>query len=298
MSSSGQNSFTFKLSFDFIIETDDKYTSREAIMFGTPGIPIVGKQYGPLGAKCTSVTCNRSEESAFIWFCTAELETGDGNQQQDPENSNDPTDWIPTFKIDGFGTKEEVLIEDFTPSSVTTAPRLFAGPYVLANSAGQIFDPPYTRTKLLPQFSAVQFETASTTLLDIAKRHDTVNDGSLDLGEGMGVFPARTLLCTVKSAELGFYYGIKCWKVEYQLTYDLDTFDVKNADFGTVYLDGSPPFSRPYMDATNSFVINGPLDGSGDRVLDGDGNPDAQNVAILKFRVKKEKNFGNFIRVN
>ena len=114
----------------------------------------------------------------------------------------------------------------------------------------------------------------------------------------MGVFPARTLLCTVKGAELGFYYGIKCWKVEYQLTYDLDTFDVKNADFGTVYLDGSPPFSRPYMDATNSFVINGPLDGNGDRVLDGDGNPDAQNVAILKFRVKKEKNFGDFIRVN
>lgn len=287
MSVSGQNNFQFKMSYSFIVATDDKFTSREEILFLTPGMPLIGRLYGPLGAKCVNVSCERSDESANTWFCEAEFETGSGNEQRDPAqnpNSPIPTDWIPTFKIDGFAGKEETITQDFSPN-----------PKTLANSAGQLFDPPYTRTKTLPQFTAVQFEPESTSLDDIADRHDTVNSSSFSFGAGLGTFGARELLCHVKSAELGFYYTIRCWKVEYQLVYDRETFDIKIADFGTQYVDGTT--NRPYMDKLKTFVINGPLNGSGARVLDGNGNPDADNAAILTFRIKRETDFSSFLRV-
>jgi len=300
MSVSGQSSFSFKMSYEFIVQTDDRSTSREQVLLQTPGMPRPGKQYGPLQAKCTNVTANRSEESLFIWFCEADFETGEGgNEQRDSQNnpgSNAPTDWIPTFRLDGFATREETITKDFTPATVTTAPFTVPGPYILANSAGQLFDPPYTRTKTLPQFSGVQFETASSSLKEIANRNDKVNSNSFDFGSGLGLFDARTLLLHVKSAELGYYYGIRCWKVEYQITVDFDKYDIKIADFGTKFLDGSPPFDRPYMDKTNSFVINGPLDGLGAKVLDVNGTPDASNVAELTFRIKQEISFADFIR--
>jgi hypothetical protein len=111
------------------------------------------------------------------------------------------------------------------------------------------------------------------------ERNDTVN------ASGFAGFTARTLLLYVTGAELGTYGGFPAWRVSYQVTFDPETHDVVLLDIGTSYKSGGNLLS--YMDDTNSFRIQGNLDGTGGK---------APSPATLTFKTKTELNFATFIR--
>jgi hypothetical protein len=276
----GQNGLSFSMSVTFLVVTDDKETSREEVLLNTPGLPIVGLVYGPLGATCKSKKGERNEDNPLYWDVTCDFETGTESQKQNPANpSPDPTTWIPIFRVDSFMTKERVLTIDKTPASAGSINFGVPGPYPITNSARQPFDDPLTETRQLCQFSFVQFEDPSQDLDDIMDRNDSVNETTF-AGRA-----ARTLLLNVTGAELGSFGGYGAWRVTYQCTYDPETHDVKLMDVGTCYLDSGT--QKPYLEGTNNVAIIGNLNGSGAK---------ATNAATLTFRVKDEIDFADFIR--
>ncbi|HAC91383.1 MAG TPA: hypothetical protein DCF63_12255 [Planctomycetaceae bacterium] len=247
----------------------DKSVSREEVLLLTPGLPIVGLLYGPLLATCTSKSATRRTDHPLYWDVTCEFETSREQQRQDPNNPSDnPTTWIPVFKVDSFISKPRVVTTD---KSSPTKP--------IRNSAKQPFEEPLTVNRLLDPFSFTQFENPTQSLDDIMGRNENVNSSSF-LG-----FGARTLLLNLTGAELGYYGGYPAWRCTYQVTYDNETHDVKLLDVGSCYLDGTD--QKPYMDKLNQYRIVGNLNGSGAKAAD---------AATLTFKVYDELDFSTFIR--
>lgn len=263
------NSLTFATSYTFLVVTDSKSVTREEVLLQTPGLPVVGLLYGPYQQICTSKSCTRSETHPLYWDVVCEFESGKEEQRQDGNNpSENPTTWIPVFKVDSFTTKEKVITEDkSTPAKL------------IANSAGTAFETPLTETKSLAQFSFVQFENPSQDLKTIMDRNDCVNKTTFAGRD------ARTLLLEIAGAELGYYGAYPAWRVSYRCTYDPDKHDVKMLDVGPVDKNGNR-----CMDAVGGFPIVGNLDGAGNQKAPG-GLPE-----ILTFRIKREIEFSDFIR--
>jgi hypothetical protein len=263
------NSLTFSSSYTFLVVTDSKSVTREEVLLQTPGLPIVGLLYGPYQLVCTSKSCTRSEVNPLYWDVVCEFESNKEDQKQDPNNPSDnPTSWVPVFKVDSFTTKEKVITEDRTTPTAKT----------ISNSAETPFETPLTETKTLAQFSFVQFEDASQDLKTLMDRNDTVNKTSF-AGRS-----ARTLLLELSGAELGYFGGYQAWRVSYKCTYDPDTHDVTMLDVGPVTAAGQ-----------RCVDVNGiPIIGN----LDGSGNQKAAGLPPYKitFRIKKEIEFGDFIR--
>ena len=276
----GESGLSFSSSVDFLVVTDDKYTTREEVLLNTPGLPVVGLSYGPLNARCTSKDATRRKENPLYWDVSCSFETGKEKNRQDPENpSDDPTTWIPVFVIDSFTTRERPLTVDKTPASAGNVNFGTTGPYKPQNSARQPFEDPLTEQITLCQFSFTQFENPSQDINDIMDRNDTVNETTF-AGRA-----ARTLLLNVARAELGFYGGYAAWRVEYRVTYDPDTWDEKRLDVGSCYLASG--VQKPYEDEISSYRIVGFLNGSGAK---------ASAPAVLTFRSKTEIEFADFIR--
>ena len=101
--------------------------------------------------------------------------------------------------------------------------------------------------------------------------------------------PAKSLLCTVLSSEVGFFYGQKRRLTQYQLKYNVKLWTHKRQDTGTVYKSGGDLL--PYTDdGPDRNVILGPLDGSGGKVTVGDP------PAILEFDMYESVSF-SFLRI-
>jgi hypothetical protein len=71
---------------------------------------------------------------------------------------------------------------------------------------------------------------------------------------------AKTLLCTITSSVIGFYYGRLRRLTQYRIIYNLRDWRDKRLDTGTVYLDAGT--LKAYTDADGN-VIEGALNGSG-----------------------------------
>jgi len=264
------NSLTFTSSVTFLVVTDSKSVTREEVLLQTPGLPIVGLLYGPYQLVCTSKSCTRSEVNPLYWDVVCEFESNKEDQEQDENNpSENPTTWVPIFKVDSFTTKEKIITEDRT---TPTAKKI-------ANSAGTAFETPLTETKSLAQFSFVQFENPAQDLKTLMDRNDSVNKTTF-AGRA-----ARTLLLELSGAELGYFGGFQAWRISYKCTYDPDTFDVKLLDVGP-----TNKFGRRCFDLDGITPIIGNLDGSGNQVAAGDPPEE------LTFRIKKEIEFADFIR--
>jgi len=98
----------------------------------------------------------------------------------------------------------------------------------------------------------------------------------------------KTLLCTVLSSVIGFYYGNRCRLTKYALRYNDKTWKHKRLDVGTVYLESGK--LRPYLD-DNGNVILGGLNGSGAKVSPG------TKPSVLEFDQYSEVAFATFLRV-
>lgn len=281
----GRNGLSFSSTVEFLVVASDKNVTREEVLLLTPGLPVVGLLYGPLFATCTSKSATRRTDHPLYWDVTCEFETSREQQRQDPNNpSDDPTTWIPVFKVDSFISKPRIVTVDKTPAAAGNVNFALNGPYKITNSARQPFEEPLTVNRLLAQFSFVQFENASQSLDDIMARNETVNETAF------AGFGARTLLLNLTGAELGYYGGYPAWRCTYQVTYDNETHDVELLDVGSCYLTGGTTATGdqvPYKDKLGSYRIVGNLNGTGGQATD---------AATLTFRIYEEKKFEDFIR--
>jgi len=261
---------TYTSQWHFLVVTDDKNTSREEVLFGTPGLPVVGLMYGAIQAICTGIDAKRKKEDPTYWDVTCSFDTGSESQKQSASDptSLDPTTWVPVFVVDSFEVREKVLKEDFsTPAKKCV------------NSANTPFSDPLVVAETLCSFSFTQFEDPSLTLNTILARNEKVNATTF-IG-----YTARTLKLNVTKAEQGYFASVPAWRIEYRVTYDPNDWDEERLDVGPVTLTG-----ESCIDLKNKFKIVGNLDGSGSQTYD--------EPEVLTFRTKDTIEFSSFIRTS
>lgn len=255
--------------YNFIIESDSKNTSRIDILYGTPGFPRVNQTVSAYGlAVCKGTDANRRGDNPYIWDASATFssEVEEGQDNQDP--NSDPNIWVPVYETK-FERLQEVVTKDFANVAV-------------ANSAGQPFQTGLTIGRFIPVWEFYQFEPATVTDEQLIERNETVNTASF---KGRA---AKTLLLTILSSRVGYYYGQRRRLSQYSLKYNVRKWTHKRLDVGTVYLSGSD--LKPYLDADGRTVILGGLDGSGAKVAS--GSP----PATLEFDIYDDISF-SFLRV-
>lgn len=274
----GRMSLTFTI--DYLVVTNDKRTTREEVLLSTTNAPIVGLQYGPVGATCVGKNAERSETNPLYWTLSCEFDSGSEEQQQDPQQPNnpDPTTWISIWKIELNDDQEETLYEDFTTPTAQ----------VYVNTAGEIYEPLTTVKKSVVSWKFTQFEPSTTSMVDISKRHMTVNETAI---RG---FPAKSLLLSVKEgAELGLYNGVYCWTIPYTVSYKEDLWQDVRYSAGYNFFDGTK--LQPYL--VDGVQIFGPLKADGSRALTG-GQPDWDLAEKQTFLPYPLLDFNTFIRSN
>lgn len=242
-------------------------------VINTAGTPIVNYTVSPTGyGICRSKSAKRmAEEHAMFWEmdCTFSSEVDERQDQTDP--TTDPVVWKPVYE-----TKFERLQETFTRDKANVA---------IANSAGQPFESGIILTRFIPIWEFYQFESPGVTDEQIVDRNETINSQTFK-----GRAP-ETLLLTVMSSVVGFYYGQRRRLTQYSLRYNKKKWTHKKLDVGTAYLLNG--VLEPYWDDVDKKVnvILGGLDGAGGRVALGDP------PEVLEFDQFDQLNFSSFLRI-
>ena len=276
--SRGQTAMQIRESYEFLVYSDDRSATRQEIMFGTPGIPIVGVLYSENGLICESVSANRKEEDPQYWIVTCEFTSGTENMTIDasvgppglpssPGGQNDPSTWIPIFQINRFESITRVESYDFSGGpgiNPISGLRTFLARQTYLNCAGIKFDTPLTRTHKCPVMTWTQFEPGVTSLKAICDRSGTTNHNAVTVVKPVNAtFASRTLLLSVTKAELGYWYGFLCWRVEYETIYNQFTWDLEILEVSPQYLDANGKL-QPYYDDKNTTRIYGNIIGQYD----------------------------------
>ena len=282
------NQLSFVSTWKFLVLTDSVNVSREEVLLGTPGLPVVGLIYGWINAMCISKSCVRAAEPTY-WHVTCEFETGKEDQKQDPANPGsgsdfsgnplpnpDPTTWIPVLDVNGVETKQKVLNYDFS-----------SPPKPIVNSAKQKFAEPLTRTYAIASFTGTQFEDPSIRLKTILDRNDKINTSAFTYESE--VFSAKTLKLNVVGAQKGYWGNYAAWRVTYKFTYDPEGWEVDLLDVGPNFNDAGT--LKPYMDETGVFRIVGNLTTGGAKLTPSTADP--EELTFLPYRTT---DFTSFIR--
>jgi hypothetical protein len=255
--------------YRYIVQTDNKSTTRIEVLYGTPGLPRANQTVSAFGAAvCIGVDAFRRADNPLIWDVTATFssEVEEGQDSQDPES--DPTVWVPIYETK-FERLQEVVTKDQSGTSI-------------ANSAGQPFQVGLTIGRFIPVWEFFQFEPATVTDEQIIDRNETVNNASF---KGRA---AKSLLLTILSSRVGFYYGARRRLTQYSLKYNDRLWTHKRLDVGTIYLATGQ--RKPYLDDDNRTVILGSLNGSGGKAAA--GSP----PATLEFDIYPSISF-SFLRL-
>lgn len=235
----------------------------------TPGLPSVNLSVSPSGyGICRSKSATRSTVNPKYWdvVCEFSSEVEEGQNNSDP--TSDPSVWVPVYETK-FERLQEVVTKDLAGTSI-------------ANSAGQPFENGLTISRFIPVWEFWQFEAATITDEDIIERNETINDATF---RGRA---AETLLLTVNSSVVGFYYGQRRRLTQYSLRYNSKKWTHKRLDVGTVYKSGTT--HKSYLDADGQVILGG-LNGSGGKVAVGDP------PATREFDMYEQLDFSDFIRV-
>lgn len=258
---------TLDETYHFLVKAESKLTSRINVLT-TPGLPVTGRTVSAFGfSVCKSKSATRREDQPLYWDVTCEFssEVEESQSEQDPER--DPTEWVPIYETK-FERLEEIVTRDVDGTAI-------------ANSAGQPFENGLVRPRFIPVWEFFQFEPASVTDETIIGRNETVNSGTF---KGR---PAKTLLLTIMSSTIGFYYGAPRRLTQYSIKYNVRNWRQKRLDVGTVFKDGS--IFRPYTDNSGNVILGG-LNGSGAKVAVGAA------PAVLEFDQYPSLNFSSFLR--
>lgn len=253
--------------YEFLVKTPHKNVSRLNVLL-TPGIPQVGETVSAFGfCVCKSVTAARRPNQPTYWDVTCEFSSEVDEGQASARPDQDPEVWRPVYE-----TKYERLQEAATRDEAGNA---------IANSAGQPFENGIIRARFISIWELFQFEPATVTDEQVIERNEVVNSTTF---RGRA---AKTLLCTVVSSVIGFYYGMPRRLTKYNLRYNFKDWRHKRLDVGTVYLDSGT--HKPYTDDDGNVML-GALNGSGAKAAVGDP------PAILNFDMYPSVDFGTFLR--
>jgi hypothetical protein len=133
------------------------------------------------------------------------------------EFGSDPVEWTPIYET-RFERMSEIVNVDVNGDPID-------------NSQGWMFPEGMTRSRFIPIWTFFQFEPPTVTDETIITRNEVVNSGTF---KGR---PAKTLLCTVVKSTIGFYYGQKLRFTQYELRYNVRTWQLKRLDMSP---DGTP----------------------------------------------------------
>jgi hypothetical protein len=257
---------TLDETYHFLVRAPSKETSRFNVV-QTTGLPIVGVTVSSFGySVCKSKTAVRREEQPDLWDVTCEFSSKVDESQSNQDPSTDPAQWVPTYE-----TKFERISENVSKDIDGTA---------VANSAGQPFETGIILSRFIPVWEFFQFESATVSDETIIGRNEKLNNG---------IFRGRaqkTLLLTVMSSVVGFYYGQRRRLTQYQLKYNERTWRHKRLDVGTVYLLNNK--HEDYLSEKGTVMLGG-LNGSGAKVAVGDA------PAVLEFDIYESISF-SFLR--
>jgi hypothetical protein len=237
----------------------------------TPGLPLVGLTVSPSGfGVCQTKNATRSTDNPLYWNVTCEfssdVEERTGGNQSNPYTS--PTDWIPVYE-----TKFE-RIQELVNIDLDNKP--------LVNSANLSFPDTLTITRKIPMWEFFQFEPPSVTDETVINRSETTN--SVPFRNR----PEETLLLTVLSSTVGFYYGRRLRLTQYSIRYNKKTWKHKRQDVGTQYLDAGK--WKPFLDDAENPML-GNLNGAGGKLA-----PNLKPV-MLDFRIYDKLDFNSFLRI-
>jgi hypothetical protein len=186
------------------VYADSALADRLSIL-ATTGVPIPGQTVSSWGyALCKSVKAVRRPEQVRYWDITSEFSSDVDDRQSSQDPRTDPVAWIPVYETK-FERLQEIVTKDESEVSV-------------ANSAGQPFENGIIRARFIPIWEFYQFEAASVTDETVIARNETVNNATF---KGRA---AKTLLCTVMSSVIGYYYGARRRLTRYSLRYNVKTF--------------------------------------------------------------------------
>lgn len=253
--------------YEYLVRCDAKDTPYVEVL-NTPGLPIVNYSVSPSGyGICRNKSGVRRVDNPYYWDITCDFSSEVEESQDNPDPTTDPTSWIPIYETK-FERLQEVVTKDLNGVSI-------------ANSAGQPFENGLTIARFIPIWEFWQLEPGTITDEQILERNESVNSGTFRNRI------AKTLLLTVNSSVVGFYYGQRRRLTQYSLRYNSKKWTHKRLDVGTVYKDGSD--HKPYLDKNGNVILGG-LNGIGSKVLVGDP------PAVREFDMYPSISF-SFIRV-
>lgn len=255
-------------SYHYLVRTTSAAEDRTTVLSAS-GLPQVGITLSAGGiAVCKNVDAVRRSDQRTLWDVTATFSSEVDERQATQSVSGDPTEWVPIYETK-FERLQEIMTEDADGDAI-------------ANSAGQPFETGIVRSRFIPIWEFYQFEAASVTDEQVLKRNETVNSA---IFKGKEI---HTLLCTVMSSVIGFYYGNRRRLTRYALRYNVKTWKHKRLDVGTAYLESGK--LKPYLDDDKNVILGG-LNGSGAKVTAG------TKPSILEFDQYDEIAFATFLRI-
>lgn len=233
------------------------------------GVPQVGITQSAGGsAICNGVDAVRREDQVLYWDITATFSSEVDERQSQQIVSGNPIEWVPIYETK-FERLQEIVTKDYAGVAV-------------ANSAGQPFETGVIRARFIPIWEFYQFEPETVTDEQVIARNEVINSAEFKGRE------AWTLLCTVMSSVVGFYYGSRRRLTRYALRYNEYYWKHYRLDVGTVYLDGG--VHKPYLDDEQNVMLGG-LNGSGAKVAPG------TEPALLAFDIYPQVAFSSFLRI-
>lgn len=253
--------------YEYFVLSDNILDSNQTI-YSTAGLPTVGVSTSPSGlGVCTGKSGSRDSGNQFLWRIVCSFSTEVEERQSSYDPGTDPEVWVPIYETK-FERLQEVVTVDKDGDPI-------------ANSAGQPFPGGMTVTRLIPIWEFFQLEPESVTDEVIMDRNETVNSTTF---KGRA---AKTLLLTVNSSVVGYYYGTRRRLTQYSIRYNKDNWRHKRLDVGEAYLDSGS--LKPYL--VEGRLVMGPLDGAGAKVTP--GSP----PEILEFDRYTELDFSSFLRI-
>lgn len=213
----------------------------------------------------------------FVFTCSFSSEVEENSEDNSDQNTP-PDTWVPIYETK-FERMQEVVAKD---QSGTT----------IANSAGQPFDTGLTITRFIPIWTFYQFEPATVTDEQIIARNEVVNSGTF---KGRA---AKTLLCTVESSTIGFFYGRRLRLTYYALKYNVKKWTHKRLDIGYRWKKNGSANLIPQESASAVPIA---LDGSGRPASGYDGSTDNPGLtvtapSVLEFDMYATNTF-SFLRI-
>jgi hypothetical protein len=253
--------------YSWIVIADSPLVPVDVIT-NTPGLPRVNVTQSPNGlGVCRAKTGEQWKDKANYWTVNATFSSAVDERSSIQDPSINPVTWVPIYETK-FERLQEVVTKDKSDRAI-------------ANSAGQPFETGLTISRFIPVWEFFQLENPITDE-DLIARNETINETPF---KGRA---AETLLLTVMSSVVGFYYGQRRRLTQYSLKYNKRKWTHNRLDVGNVYKLSTKLV--PYTD-DNGNVILGGLNGFGAKVAVGDP------PFVLSFDMYDKLNFNPFLRV-